>query len=129
MLADALKPNDGIVMWRAFVYNPSGEDRAKQAYLEFMPLDGKFRDNVLIQVKNGPIDFQPREPFSPLFGYAANCLDARTALPRNILDFQPRVFGYSMEGVFDSDTYCRGVGSTWRDRWGIFCINSLPSLE
>ena len=51
MLADALKPNDGIVMWRAFVYNPSGEDRAKQAYLEFMPLDGKFRDNVLIQVK------------------------------------------------------------------------------
>jgi len=68
MMADAFKPFGGIVMWRAFVYNPSNEDRAKQAYSEFMPLDGKFRDNVIVQVKNGPIDFQPREPFSPLFG-------------------------------------------------------------
>ena len=68
MIADALRPFGGIVMWRAFVYNPSSEDRAKQAYLEFMPFDGRFRDNVIIQVKNGPVDFQPREPFSPLFG-------------------------------------------------------------
>lgn len=67
MLADALKPYKGIVMWRAFVYNPTDNDRAKQAYLEFQPLDGQFRDNVIIQIKNGPIDFQPREPFSPLF--------------------------------------------------------------
>lgn len=68
MLADALKPYKGIVMWRAFVYSPSDADRAKQAYLEFKPLDGQFRENVIIQVKNGPVDFQPREPYSPLFG-------------------------------------------------------------
>ncbi len=68
MLADALKPYNGIVMWRAFVYNPEDADRAKQAYLEFQPLDGKFRDNVIVQIKNGPVDFQPREPYSPLFG-------------------------------------------------------------
>lgn len=68
MLAEALKSYGGIVMWRAFVYSPSDADRAKQAYLEFQPLDGRFRDNVMVQVKNGPIDFQPREPYSPLFG-------------------------------------------------------------
>ncbi len=68
MLADALLPYKGIVMWRAFVYNPSDTDRAKQAYTEFKPLDGKFRRNVILQVKNGPIDFQPREPYNPLFG-------------------------------------------------------------
>jgi len=89
MFADALAPHHGIVMWRAFVYDarvqkstenfgegkadpnaPSiaSSDRAKQAYDEFKPLDGKFRKNVLVQVKNGPVDFQPREPFSPLFG-------------------------------------------------------------
>ena len=67
MLAGALKPHKGIVMWRAFVYNPQSSDRANQAYEEFMPLDGQFADNVIIQVKNGPIDFQPREPYSPLF--------------------------------------------------------------
>lgn len=68
MLAKALKPYGGLVMWRAFVYSPSDPDRAKQAYAEFNPLDGKFDENVLVQVKNGPVDFQPREPFSPLFG-------------------------------------------------------------
>lgn len=66
MLADALAPHKGIVMWRAFVYAPGSKDRANQAYEEFMPLDGKFRDNVTIQIKNGPIDFQPREAVSPL---------------------------------------------------------------
>lgn len=68
MIADALAPHGGIVMWRSFVYAPSSDDRAKQAYLEFTPLDGKFRDNVIVQVKNGPVDFQPREPYNPLFG-------------------------------------------------------------
>ena len=67
MLAGVLKPHKGIVMWRAFVYAPQSPDRANQAYLEFMPLDGQFADNVIIQIKNGPIDFQPREPYSPLF--------------------------------------------------------------
>ena len=67
MLAGVLKPHKGIVMWRAFVYNPQSSDRANQAYEEFMPLDGQFADNVIIQIKNGPIDFQPREPYSPLF--------------------------------------------------------------
>ncbi|MBY0238960.1 MAG: alpha-glucuronidase [Burkholderiaceae bacterium] len=71
MLAEALAPHHGAVMWRAFVYAPGGsktDDRAKQAYDEFSPLDGQFAPNVLVQVKNGAIDFQPREPFHPLFG-------------------------------------------------------------
>jgi alpha-glucuronidase len=69
MLAEAVAPHGGIVMWRAFVYSSeTPEDRAKQAYNEFVPLDGKFASNVLVQVKNGAIDFQPREPFHPLFG-------------------------------------------------------------
>jgi alpha-glucuronidase len=69
MLADAVAPHGGIVMWRAFVYSSeTPEDRFKQAYNDFKPLDGLFRKNVLVQVKNGPIDFQPREPFHPLFG-------------------------------------------------------------
>lgn len=67
MLADVLAPHKGIVMWRAFVYAANSPDRASQAYEEFMPLDGKFHDNVILQIKNGPVDFQPREPVSPLF--------------------------------------------------------------
>ena len=67
MLADALQPHGGIVMWRAFVYSAKGGDRANQAYEEFIGFDGMFKDNVIIQIKNGPIDFQPREPVSPLF--------------------------------------------------------------
>ena len=69
MLADALKPYGGIVMWRSFVYgaNHKGEDRVKQAVSEFKDLDGKFRDNVILQSKNGPLDFQPREPYAPIF--------------------------------------------------------------
>ena len=67
MLGKVLKPYKGIVMWRAFVYAPQSPDRANQACLEFMPLDGQFADNVIIQIKNGPVDFQPREPYSPLF--------------------------------------------------------------
>jgi alpha-glucuronidase len=69
LLAKALLPHGGIVMWRAFVYNEELDaDRIKRAYLEFKPLDGKFRKNVLVQAKNGPLDFQPYEPFHPLFG-------------------------------------------------------------
>ena len=67
MLAEALAPHGGIVMWRAFVYSAQASDRANQAYEEFVPYDGQFADNVIIQIKNGPIDFQPREAVSPLF--------------------------------------------------------------
>lgn len=67
MLADALAPHGGLVMWRAFVYSATSPDRANQAVEEFKPLDGEFRDNVIIQIKNGPVDFQPREPVNPLF--------------------------------------------------------------
>lgn len=70
MLADAVKPYGGIIMWRSFVYgaNHKGEDRVKQAVSEFKGMDGKFRDNVILQSKNGPLDFQPREPYAPIFG-------------------------------------------------------------
>ncbi len=115
MLADALQPYGGIVMWRAFVYSANDEDRAKQAYDEFMPLDGKFRDNVIIQVKNGPIDFQPREPFSPLFG----AMKKTSVMP----EFQvtQEYLGHAVYLVFlstmweeclQSDTYQQGKGST-----------------
>lgn len=115
MMADVLKPYGGIVMWRAFVYSPSSDDRAKQAYLEFMPLDGKFRDNVIIQIKNGPVDFQPREPFHPLFG-------AMKKTPQ-MVEFQitQEYLGHSNHLVYlaplfkenlDSDTYSDGKGST-----------------
>jgi alpha-glucuronidase len=115
MMADALKPYGGIVMWRAFVYNPSGGDRATQAYNEFMPLDGQFRDNVIIQVKNGPVDFQPREPFSPLFG----ALKKTSVMPE--LQITQEYLGQSTHLVFlatmweeflQNDTYCQGKGST-----------------
>ena len=115
MLADALSPFGGMVMWRAFVYNPSDEDRAKQAYSEFMPLDAQFRDNVIIQVKNGPIDFQPREPFSPLFG----AMKKTSVMPE--LQITQEYLGQSVHLVFlatmweeflKSDTYQEGKGST-----------------
>ncbi len=70
VIADALQPYNGIVLWRAFVYSPDNTaDRVTQAQTEFAPLDGKFRDNVVVQIKNGPLDFMPREPFSPLFAH------------------------------------------------------------
>jgi len=115
MLADALKPFNGIVMWRAFVYNPGDKDRAKQAFSEFMPLDGTFHSNVIIQVKNGPVDFQPREAFSPLLG-------AMKKTPV-MLEFQitQEYLGFSNHLVFlaplyteclQSDTWSQGKGST-----------------
>lgn len=115
MLADALKPYGGIIMWRAFVYSPNDKDRAKQAYNEFVPLDGKFRDNVIIQVKNGPIDFQPREPFSPLFG----AMKKTPVMPE--FQITQEYLGHSKHLVFlstmweeclQSDTYQQGKGST-----------------
>ena len=115
MLADALAPHHGIVMWRAFVYdNEVPEDRSKQAYNEFKPLDGKFDPNVMVQVKNGPIDFQPREPFHPLFG----------AMPKTplMMEFQitQEYLGQATQLVYlaplfkeclDADTYAEGKGS------------------
>ncbi len=135
MFADALQPYGGIVMWRAFVYDVrvqkeeehftegsagahtqtiASGDRFKQAYTEFKPLDGQFKKNVLVQVKNGPIDFQPREPFSPLFG----------AMPETplMLEFQitQEYVGQSttlaylapmFKECLDADTYSKGRGS------------------
>ena len=116
MLADAVAPFNGIVIWRAFVYaaeNPV--DRHKQAYDDFVPLDGQFRKNVMVQVKNGAIDFMPREPFHPLFG----------AMPKTPLMMEFQVTQeYLGQGtnlvylaplfkeVLESDTYCKGKGST-----------------
>lgn len=115
MLADALKPFGGLVMWRAFVYNPSPEDRAKQAYLEFKPLDGQFRDNVIVQVKNGPVDFQPREPFSPLFGgMEKTSLMMEFQITQEYLGFSNHLVYLSpmYKECFDTDTYSKGNGST-----------------
>jgi alpha-glucuronidase len=115
MLADALAPHGGIVMWRAFVYNPDGDDRAKQAYKEFVPLDGQFRKNVIIQVKNGPIDFQPREPISPLFG----AMKHTTIMPefqitQEYLGFSDHLVFLStlFEECLDADTYAEGPNTT-----------------
>ncbi len=116
LLADAIAPHGGVVIWRAFVYTSvPGSDRVKQAYDEFVPLDGQFRSNVLIQVKNGPLDFQPREPFHPMFG----------AMPRTSLMLELQVtkeylgqdthlayLGTLWQEVLDADTYARGPGST-----------------
>ncbi len=115
MLADALKPYDGIVMWRAFVYNPTEPDRAKQAYDEFMPLDGQFRDNVIIQVKNGPVDFQPREPFTPLFGAMRKTpVMAELQITQEYLGFSNHlVYQAPLYSEFlHADTYAEGEGST-----------------
>ncbi len=136
MLADAVAPYKGIIMWRAFVYDVrvqkpqesfdsskagatatdiASADRFKQAYNEFHQLDGKFRQNVLIQVKNGPIDFQPREPFSPLLGAMPNTpLMAEFQLTQEYLGqgthlvYEAPLF----KEVLDADTYADGEGST-----------------
>lgn len=94
MLAAAVAPHGGVVMWRAFVYAPEASDRAAQGYAEFQPLDGRFAPNVIVQVKNGPIDFQPREPFHPLFG----------AMPRTPLALEVQItkeyLGFSTHLVY-----------------------------
>lgn len=116
MMADALAPFGGLVIWRAFVYSEEDpEDRAKQAFSEFRPYDGQFRDNVLLQVKNGPVDFQPREPIHPLFGAMPGTpLMMEFQITKEYLGFSthtvfmPRLF----EEVLQTDTYRRGPGST-----------------
>ncbi|MDB5670391.1 MAG: alpha-glucuronidase [Alphaproteobacteria bacterium] len=116
MLAAALAPHNGIVIWRAFVYSDTNaEDRAKQAYSEFQPLDGKFADNVVVQVKNGPIDFQPREPFSPLFGaMPRTALAMEMEITKEYLGFATHLvyLGTMWEEVLRADTYRKGPGST-----------------
>ena len=115
MIADALKPYGGIVMWRAFVYAATSPDRAKQAVEEFMPLDGQFRDNVIIQIKNGPVDFQPREPFSPLFGQLEHTnVMAEMQITQEYLGHSNHmVYLHPMwKECLDSDTYQNGEGST-----------------
>ncbi|MBI1226055.1 MAG: alpha-glucuronidase [Bacteroidetes bacterium] len=116
LLADALAPHGGIVMWRAFVYSAEDTtDRHRQAYSEFVPMDGSFRSNVMIQVKNGPIDFQPREPAHPMFG----------AMPETPLMMEFQITQeYTGQGthlvflapmwkeVLDFDMQTNGVGST-----------------
>lgn len=116
MLAQALEAHNGIVIWRAFVYDPNvAEDRAKQANSQLVPLDGTFHDNVLLQVKNGPIDFQPREPYHPLFG----------AMPKTPLMLEVQItqeylgcathlayLAPLFKETLDADTYCDGAGST-----------------
>jgi alpha-glucuronidase len=115
MLADALAPHGGVVMWRAFVYSQANpEDRAKQAYDEFKPLDGHFRANVLVQVKNGPVDFQPREPFHPLFGAMPKTpLMAEFEITKEYLGFATHLvyLGPLYEEVLSADTMARGKGS------------------
>ncbi|MDB6019538.1 MAG: alpha-glucuronidase [Pedosphaera sp.] len=120
MIAEALAPHDGVVMWRAFVYNSSkvDKDRAKRAYLEFMPLDGKFATNVFVQVKNGPIDFQPREPFHPLFGALkkTSVMAECEITQENMGHSTDIVFLAPMwKELFQSDTFANGRGTTVMD--------------
>lgn len=116
LLADALQPHGGIVMWRAFVYEDTDpEDRAKQAYNEFKPLDGQFRDNVIVQVKNGPIDFQPREPFHPLFGAMPQSqLMMEFQITQEYLGFATHLayLGTLFSEVLREDTYSNGKNTT-----------------
>ncbi|MGE8252565.1 alpha-glucuronidase family glycosyl hydrolase [Stenotrophomonas maltophilia] len=116
LLADALAPYNGVVMWRAFVYSHEvPEDRAKQAYSEFVRLDGAFRPNVIVQVKNGPIDFQPREPFHPLFGAMPRTpLMMELQITKEYLGFATHLvyLGTLYEEVLQADTHARGEGST-----------------
>jgi alpha-glucuronidase len=116
MFADAVAPHGGIVMWRAFVYsNEVPTDRVKQAYDEFKPLDGAFRENVLIQVKSGPLDFQPREPFSPLFGAMTKTpVMMEFQITKEYLgeDTHLAYLGPYFEEVLRADTYVKGKGST-----------------
>ncbi|TPG53865.1 alpha-glucuronidase family glycosyl hydrolase [Sphingomonas glacialis] len=116
VLAEAVRPHGGVVMYRAFVYSEhNAADRARQAYDDFKPLDGRFADNVIVQVKNGAIDFQPREPFHPLFG----------AMPKTPLMMEFQIakeylgqathlayLGPLFQETLESDTFAHGAGST-----------------
>ena len=116
LLAKAVAPHGGIVIWRAFVYSTAaGSDRIKQAYDEFKPLDGMFDKNVLVQVKNGPLDFQPREPFHPLFGAMPKTpLALELQITKEYLgeDTHLAYLGPLYEEVLKADTQVNGAGST-----------------
>ncbi len=116
LLADALAEHGGVMMWRAFVYDHEvPDDRAKQAYSEFKPLDGSFRGNVMVQVKNGPIDFQPREPHHPLFGAMPNTpLLMEFQLTQEYLGCATHLCYLAplFKECLDSDTFAAGPGST-----------------
>ncbi|MER0438749.1 alpha-glucuronidase family glycosyl hydrolase [Emticicia sp. W12TSBA100-4] len=116
MLAEAMKPFSGIVIWRAFVYNadPNG-DRFKEAYEQFKPLDGKFDEKVIVQVKNGPIDFMPREPFHPMFGGFSNTkLAMEFQITQEYLGQSTHLtyLAPMFKECLDTDTYAKGKGST-----------------
>ncbi|MBI1685111.1 alpha-glucuronidase family glycosyl hydrolase [Caulobacter hibisci] len=116
MLAQAVGPHGGIVMWRAFVYShEQPDDRAKQGYAEFKPFDGQFAENVIVQVKNGAIDFQPREPFHPLFGAMPKTnLGLEVQVTKEYLGFSTHLayLGPMWEEVLKADTFAAGPGST-----------------
>lgn len=116
VLADALAPHGGHVIWRAFIYDEDVDpDRAKRAYLEFTTLDGQFRPNVLVQVKNGAIDFMPREPFHPLFGALTQTpvLAEIQATQEYLGQARHLVYlGTMWEEFLDADTHVKGTGST-----------------
>ncbi len=116
MLAEAMKPFSGIVIWRAFVYNadPNG-DRFKEGYEQFKPLDGKFDEKVIVQVKNGPIDFMPREPFHPMFGGFPNTkLAMEFQITQEYLGQSTHLtyLAPMFKECLDTDTYAKGKGST-----------------
>jgi alpha-glucuronidase len=115
MLADAVRPHGGVILWRAFVYaHDNPDDRAKQAYADFKPLDGKFAANVIVQVKNGPIDFQPREPFHPLFGAMPQTpVGIEFQITKEYLGFATHLayLGPLFEETLKSDTFAKGRGS------------------
>jgi len=116
VMADALAPHGGTVIWRAFIYDEDVDpDRAKRAYIEFTKLDGQFRPNVLIQVKNGAIDFMPREPFHPLFGaMKQTSVMAEIQATQEYLGQAKHLvyLGTMWKEFLDADTYAKGKGST-----------------
>lgn len=115
-LAEALRPHGGVVLWRAFVYSEKdATDRAMQAYRQLQGLDGQFADNVVLQVKNGPIDFQPREPFHPLFGaMPRTALGLELQVTKEYLGFATHLayLGPLFEEVLRADTFTAGRGTT-----------------
>lgn len=116
MLADALKPHGGIVMWRSFVYGAKhkGEDRVMQAVSEFKPHDGEFRDNVILQSKNGPLDFQPREPYAPIFDQMKNTQQMAE------LQITQEYLGHSQQLVY--------LAPMWKEFFGYVSPNKLRGI-
>lgn len=116
MIAGALAPHGGVLMWRAFIYaSQNGQDRVRQAYAQFKPLDGQFAANVLVQIKNGPLDFQPREPAHPLFGALPNTNEMlEVQLTKEYLGFSTHLvyLGALYSEVLHWDTFAHGPGST-----------------